>query len=39
MRLTKKVVQLLERERVCRVATVGADGTPHVVPVCPSIRA
>lgn len=34
MRLKKAVAKLLERERVCRVATVGADGMPHVVPVC-----
>ena len=34
MRLTKKVVELVEKERVCRVATVGADGVPHLVPVC-----
>lgn len=34
MRLTKKVARLIARERVCRVATAGADGTPHLVPVC-----
>lgn len=34
MRLRKAALKLLERERVCRVATVGEDGTPHVVPVC-----
>jgi PPOX class probable F420-dependent enzyme len=34
MRLTKKVARLLAYERVCRVATTGADGTAHVVPVC-----
>src|SRR5690242_5125016 len=34
MRLNKKVSQLIERERVCRVATVSEDGVPHVVPVC-----
>jgi PPOX class probable F420-dependent enzyme len=34
MRLTKKVSKLIARERVCRVATAGPDGTPHVVPVC-----
>jgi PPOX class probable F420-dependent enzyme len=33
-RLTKKVTRLLALERVCRVATVDADGTPHLVPVC-----
>ena len=25
----------LELARVCRLATVGPDGQPHVVPVCP----
>jgi PPOX class probable F420-dependent enzyme len=34
MRFTKKVAKLLAGERVCRVATAGADGVPHVVPVC-----
>jgi PPOX class probable F420-dependent enzyme len=34
MRLTKKVSKLIARERVCRVATAGADGHPHLVPVC-----
>jgi PPOX class probable F420-dependent enzyme len=34
MRLAKKVAVLVERERVCRVATVAADGVPHLVPVC-----
>ena len=34
MRLNKKVSRLIARERVCRVATTGADGNPHVVPVC-----
>jgi len=34
MRLTKKVAQLMERERVCRVATVNGQGVPHLVPVC-----
>jgi PPOX class probable F420-dependent enzyme len=34
MRLTKKLSKLIARERVCRVATAGADGKPHVVPVC-----
>jgi nitroimidazol reductase NimA-like FMN-containing flavoprotein (pyridoxamine 5'-phosphate oxidase superfamily) len=33
MRLTKKMEKLLARERVCRVATVGTSGVPHVVPV------
>lgn len=34
MRLAKAVVRLLERERVCRVATTDPQGQPHVVPVC-----
>jgi len=34
MRLRKALARLLTRERVCRVATVGQDGMPHVVPVC-----
>ena len=34
MQLTKKVAKLIAAERVCRVATAGRDGRPHVVPVC-----
>jgi uncharacterized protein len=34
MRLKKSVAKLIEWERVCRVATVGHDGMPHLVPVC-----
>lgn len=34
MRMKKALLQLIEWERVCRVATVGEDGTPHLVPVC-----
>lgn len=34
MRLKKEVAKLLARERVCRVATAGKTGVPHVVPVC-----
>src|SRR5689334_9642487 len=34
MRLKKDVAKLVARERVCRVATAGRDGMPHVVPVC-----
>jgi nitroimidazol reductase NimA-like FMN-containing flavoprotein (pyridoxamine 5'-phosphate oxidase superfamily) len=33
-KLTKKVEQLIARERVCRVATVGDGVMPHCVPVC-----
>lgn len=34
VRLKKSVTQLIQRERVCRVATAGAGGMPHLVPVC-----
>ena len=34
MRMTKATTRLLERERVCRVATAGRRGMPHLVPVC-----
>jgi PPOX class probable F420-dependent enzyme len=33
-RLSGKAARLVEWERVARVATVSASGTPHVVPVC-----
>ena len=32
--MNKKVSKLIDHERVCRVATTGADGQPHLVPVC-----
>jgi PPOX class probable F420-dependent enzyme len=34
MRLKKSLVQLIHWERVCRVATAGKRGMPHLVPVC-----
>jgi nitroimidazol reductase NimA-like FMN-containing flavoprotein (pyridoxamine 5'-phosphate oxidase superfamily) len=34
MKLTKAVARFIEHERVCRVATTGARGVPHLVPVC-----
>jgi nitroimidazol reductase NimA-like FMN-containing flavoprotein (pyridoxamine 5'-phosphate oxidase superfamily) len=34
MRLKKTLAQLIQWERVCRVATVGDGGMPHLVPVC-----
>jgi nitroimidazol reductase NimA-like FMN-containing flavoprotein (pyridoxamine 5'-phosphate oxidase superfamily) len=34
MKLKKAVGNLIERERVCRVATVNEAGSPHLVPVC-----
>jgi len=33
-RFSKKVAEFVRWERVCRVATSGAAGIPHVVPVC-----
>jgi nitroimidazol reductase NimA-like FMN-containing flavoprotein (pyridoxamine 5'-phosphate oxidase superfamily) len=33
-RLKKDVARLIGWERVCRVATVGEAGVPHLVPVC-----
>jgi PPOX class probable F420-dependent enzyme len=33
VRLTKKLAKLIALERVCRVATAGAEGRPHLVPV------
>lgn len=32
--LTKEAADLVARERVCRIATVSAEGQPHLVPVC-----
>src|SRR2546426_3330275 len=34
MRMTRAIARLIERERVCRVATAGRRGMPHLVPVC-----
>ena len=34
MRLKKSIAKLIQRERVCRVATAGPAGMPHLVPVC-----
>lgn len=34
MRLRKALANLIQSERVCRVATVGEAGMPHLVPVC-----
>jgi nitroimidazol reductase NimA-like FMN-containing flavoprotein (pyridoxamine 5'-phosphate oxidase superfamily) len=34
MRLKKQLAKLVTWERVCRVATAGRAGVPHVVPVC-----
>lgn len=34
MRLKKALADLIQWERVCRVATAGTTGVPHAVPVC-----
>jgi nitroimidazol reductase NimA-like FMN-containing flavoprotein (pyridoxamine 5'-phosphate oxidase superfamily) len=34
MRLKRSVARLVMWERVCRVATVGKRGVPHLAPVC-----
>ena len=34
MKLKKSVAELIQWERVCRVATAGRRGMPHLVPVC-----
>src|SRR3989442_6946083 len=34
MRMTSAIARLIERERVCRVATAGRRGMPHLVPIC-----
>jgi PPOX class probable F420-dependent enzyme len=33
VRLSKKAAKLIAHERVCRVATSGSEGRPHLVPV------
>ena len=33
-RLKKAEAQFIQWERICRVATADAEGTPHMVPVC-----
>ena len=34
MKLKKSVAEMIQWERVCRVATAGKSGMPHLVPVC-----
>ena len=34
MRLKKALQKFIHGERICRVATAGASGMPHLVPVC-----
>src|SRR5262249_61596755 len=33
-KLSRNAAELVARERVCHLATVSADGRPHLVPVC-----
>jgi PPOX class probable F420-dependent enzyme len=37
-KLGERERELVRWARVARLATVGADGTPHVVPVCPLLE-
>src|SRR5262249_41871943 len=37
-KLGRKVEEFIRWERVCRVATSGAAGMPHAVPVCHALR-
>src|SRR2546422_9032080 len=37
MGMSKATARLIERERVCRVATAGRRGMPHLVPVCQAV--
>jgi PPOX class probable F420-dependent enzyme len=34
MKLKRSLAELIQWERVCRVATAGRSGMPHLVPVC-----
>jgi len=34
MQLKKSIAKWFELERICRVATAGSQGMPHLVPVC-----
>jgi PPOX class probable F420-dependent enzyme len=36
-RLRGKILAFIRSQRVARLATVGADGTPHNVPICPVV--
>jgi nitroimidazol reductase NimA-like FMN-containing flavoprotein (pyridoxamine 5'-phosphate oxidase superfamily) len=36
-KLTGKVAEFVQWERVCRVATSGTSGMPHAVPVCHAV--
>ena len=35
MKLTAKEKEFVQYQRVARVTTIGSDGLPHTVPVCP----
>ena len=35
--LSPQELALVDRSRVAHVGTIGADGAPHVVPVCPAL--
>jgi len=36
--LPEAVKQFIAAARVCRIASVRPDGTPHVIPVCPAFE-
>jgi PPOX class probable F420-dependent enzyme len=36
-RLRGKILAFIRSQRVARLATVGPDGTPHNVPICPVV--
>lgn len=38
MRVKKSLADLIHGERVCRVATAGRRGMPHLVPVCQVVQ-
>ncbi len=35
--LTERELSLIRSQDVCRLATVNADGTIHIVPLCPAV--
>ena len=39
MQLKKSIAKWFELERICRVATAGSQGMPHLVPVCQVVAA
>jgi len=38
MKLKKSLAEMIQWERVCRVATAGKRGMPHLVPVCHALH-